>query len=648
MKKTKTLIFFSLYFLLVFFFILVKMPVTFVADDSPETITCFQKLYIQHPPGYPLDTMIGKIFSMFPAGNPMMKGNLTSCFFHVLASMILFLIVLKIFRDEKDKFIVRMTGVFAVIFYLFSNTAFFQAISAKGSIYALHSFLTAVMFFSLLQINRKPGYLYLTVFSFALSLTNHWPSAVVMLPGIIFYLYAAGIKLDKRNVFYSVLFFILGLTPFLFLFIRSHTNPDVLWPVKNFGDFLWMFGRKQYASIDTAHTINDAVKFFKYLFFDVLPVQHPFYLAFLFLPGIVFLYKRNKIFCLSSLLVVVCMLLGIASVNVMREKMEWVVKPYLTFIFMFVAIFISSVFFRICKVIKNPNINKIVSGLLFVFLSVSLYKNCPDYSKYYLAYDYVQNVFKTLPEKSVFLAEGDLNVSGGMYATNVEKKNVVLVIPSLLNHKWYRDTLRKGLNIENEFKNYKTCIKNLVLLNGGKKIYFSNTFTRNWIDFNFIQRGIVNEILKEKTDKIYNHYADFLVYSYRGAFDDVSYDEATRTFVLDNFGRSWFNAGRIFEDRNENMNALYYFTRAFNFYKDDVLAYKIGLYYFDMEEMEKCLYYFKEAVKINKKNLSAYKGLVAVGAVKNDYNLMRKYAKEILKYDKNNYDAIKLLNEIGR
>jgi tetratricopeptide (TPR) repeat protein len=629
---------------------MIKLPFTFIADDSPETITCFQKLNVQHPPGYPLNTMIGKIFSLIPAGNPMMRGNLTSCFFHILTSMILFLIVLKIFKDEKDKFIVRMTGVFAVIFYLFSNTAFLQATSAKGSIYTLHSFLTAVIFFSLLKMNKETGFLYLMAFSFGLSLTNHWPSAVVMLPGIIFYLYAAGIKFNKRNAFYPILFFILGLTPFLFLFIRSYTVPDAFWPVKNFGDFLWMFGRKQYASIDAAHTINDAIKFFKYLFFDVLPEQYPFYLAFLFLPGIVFSYKRNKIFCLASLLVVVCMLFGIASVNVMREKMEWVVKPYLTFIYAFIAIFVSFVFFEISKVIKNPKTNKIVSVSLFIFLFVFLYKNCPDYSKYYLAYDYVQNAFKTLPEKSVFLAEGDLNVSGGMYAANVENKNVVLVIPSLLNHKWYRNALRKNLNVEDEFKDYKNCIKNLVLSNADRKIYFSNTFTKKWMDFNFVQRGIVNEILIEGSNsgKVYNHYLNFLVYSYRGAFDDVLYDEATRTFVLDNFGRSWFNAGKIFEDRNENMNALYYFTRAFNFYKDDVLAYKIGLYYFDMEEMEKCLYYFKEAVKINKKNISAYKGLVAVGAVKNDYNLMRKYAKEILKYDKNDRDAIKLLNGIGR
>jgi len=621
-----------------------------VADDSPETITCFQLLSIQHPPGYPLDTMLGKIFSLLPLANQMMKANLMSAIFHVLSSFILFFIVMKILKNEKEKFIVYVTAMLAVMFYLFSNTAFMQAISAKGSIYTLHSFLTAVMFFSLLQVNKGAKYFYLVVFVYSLSLTNHWPSAVVMLPGIFLYLYLVKFKMNRQILLYSGLFLVIGLTPFIFLFIRTLTNPDMMWPVKNLQDFLWILGRTQYADIDTGHTINDSIRFFKYFFTDMMPSQYPFLIILLVLPGIFSLYKYNKVFCLSSLAVVFCMILGVASVNIIKEKMEWVVKPYFVFVYMFMAIYIAFVFFKILLLIKKPLITKIISTLLFCLFFVLLYKNCPNYYRYYLAYDYVQNIFKSMPDDSAFFSEGDISIAGGIYAVNIEKKKNTTIISPFLNHQWYRDIIETKIKIQDNYTGRKDFIRNIVLLNCDKQFFYSNTYTKEWIDFNLLQRGIVYEVATDyfKPVKKYDFYKDFLIYSYRGAFNKYLYDEGTKVFILNNLGRMWFNAGKFYEEKTEKMNALYYFKRAFNFFKDDLLAYKIGLYYYDLEEIKKSEYYFKEGIKINKKNIQIYGALIALGVLKNDYNMMRKYAKEILKYDKNNRDAINLLKEIGK
>src|SRR5271157_4576646 len=60
----------------------------FKNDDSPETITSAYTLGICHPPGYPLFTMAGKVFSLLPVGSPAFRVNLFSVF---LAVIILFL-----------------------------------------------------------------------------------------------------------------------------------------------------------------------------------------------------------------------------------------------------------------------------------------------------------------------------------------------------------------------------------------------------------------------------------------------------------------------------------------------------------------------------------------------------------------------------
>ena len=53
----------------------------FRADDSPETITAALTLGIQHPPGYPLHTIVGRLFTLPAIGSPAFRVNLMAAFF---------------------------------------------------------------------------------------------------------------------------------------------------------------------------------------------------------------------------------------------------------------------------------------------------------------------------------------------------------------------------------------------------------------------------------------------------------------------------------------------------------------------------------------------------------------------------------------
>src|SRR5260221_13193554 len=51
----------------------------FPANDSPETISAAHELGIQHPPGYPLHTLLGRAALMgIPLGSPAWRMNLLS------------------------------------------------------------------------------------------------------------------------------------------------------------------------------------------------------------------------------------------------------------------------------------------------------------------------------------------------------------------------------------------------------------------------------------------------------------------------------------------------------------------------------------------------------------------------------------------
>ena len=73
-------------YILMFFFVIITIIYLFTispsynSDDSPETTLAFHTLGIQHPPGYPLNTLIGKVFTFLPLGSLMFRANLIAMF----------------------------------------------------------------------------------------------------------------------------------------------------------------------------------------------------------------------------------------------------------------------------------------------------------------------------------------------------------------------------------------------------------------------------------------------------------------------------------------------------------------------------------------------------------------------------------------
>src|ERR1700691_3272304 len=73
-----------------FSFALAGLNPTFYADDSPVTITACVTLGIAHPPGYPLFTLIGYLFSRLPLAYYPFRVNLFSAFLAALVCLSLY------------------------------------------------------------------------------------------------------------------------------------------------------------------------------------------------------------------------------------------------------------------------------------------------------------------------------------------------------------------------------------------------------------------------------------------------------------------------------------------------------------------------------------------------------------------------------
>ena len=195
--------------------------------DSGDYINGVLTLGIVHPPGYPLYTVLGHLFSYLPLGDPAFRVNLFSALWGALCLGALFL-------NLRILSISPLHSAFASLSLGFTTVFWSKAVVAE--VYTFNAFLLALIVFWILSYNRdkKTYQLYLTALSTGLALSNHYPLAILSGIGLVF-------LLDRRDLrpgdfFKSVLFLILGLTPYLYLFIQA-SNPELQYNFAKLSDF---------------------------------------------------------------------------------------------------------------------------------------------------------------------------------------------------------------------------------------------------------------------------------------------------------------------------------------------------------------------------------------------------------------------------
>jgi len=217
--------------------------------DSGDFIMGVLTLGIVHPPGYPLYTLLGHLFSLLPFGDPAFRVNLFSALWGSLCLGILFLI-LRMLSIE------RIHAIFATLFLGF--TTVFWSKTGVAEVYSFNGFLIACIFFWILSYNRdkKKIQLYLIFLTTGLALSNHYPLVILSGVGLLFLLDRRDLKIG--DYFKGLLFLGLGLTPYLYLFIQA-LNPEVQYNFGKLSDFVMVLDHilRKYYTNDYGGTVWD-------------------------------------------------------------------------------------------------------------------------------------------------------------------------------------------------------------------------------------------------------------------------------------------------------------------------------------------------------------------------------------------------------
>lgn len=463
-------------FSLSFILYLITLAPTVTFEDSGELTTAAYLVGIPHEPGYPLFTMLGRLFSYLPFGNVAYRVNLMSAFFSALGAMfitwstILFIETVfyeKIRAGKSASHIQRMfdgpiyaCALSAGLFAAGSNKNWEQSIITE--VYGLNTFFVALTLTMTLlwsrqtEMNARIKYFYATCFVMGLALTNH-PTYVLMIPILFIFVLLSDRRfiLNLSRFAKGAGFMAAGLLPYVYLPLASARDPQMDWGnPETLTNFLRVIMRHQYQMGDTQSFQKFIPQLGAYgtmileqwwpgiLFFAVMALwallmnqRTLFYLTlvFLFFTGPVTAYLTN--FDVST---------GNPVVN--AENKALVSVFYIPSYLMLAVLIGIGLYYTVFIFISKKRLFYIaipVILLLPLALSYTNYKKL-NMHEYFFTEDYVNNLFSIAPESSVVFVNWDPFSFPCNYYQYVEKKrtDVTVIDQELLRRSWYIKSLR--------------------------------------------------------------------------------------------------------------------------------------------------------------------------------------------------------------
>ena len=221
---------------------------------------------VAHPPGYPIYTLLGHLFTYIPSGSIAFNVHLASAFFGSVSCLLLWLIVSKLTGS-------RTQAAMATLILGLSQVFWSQAIIAE--VYTLNVFFFLLLF--LLAIHFKHSATKNSLFRlslvYGLALSNHWPLIILSTPALLLLLWPHKAIVLKHvlAVFFGI---VLGLSPYVWMVINSLSMPVISFfgPIDSWSDFWFYLSRQAYKAQDLSITagIYDKAKFIQYIFSEII------------------------------------------------------------------------------------------------------------------------------------------------------------------------------------------------------------------------------------------------------------------------------------------------------------------------------------------------------------------------------------------
>ncbi len=486
--------------------------------DTAELAGAAVNYGIAHSPGYPLFCNVYKIFSVIiPFAEKGYRLNITSAILGYLSIYIIWKIIIHITQN-------RILGIIGIVLFFSIDTVVKQ--NQISEVFALNNFIIAILTYFLevskFSVEKK---FYIVMFLLGLGLGNQH-IIIFFIPAVILWFLIKGkifsyIRLQYRHktfntILFGVIFFLLGLSIYLYVPLRSLQQPLYDWEdPETFDRFIFLFTRGRYGTFSLAQGGKLSITFLKFLygiklFFYILG----WYVTIFFLVGVVLLlfqfvnkkvkFLETKLFCLTATYFLGPWIITISGLNVPTPHTVYILERLIFSSTIFVVMFITVSLYEIAN-------RKLINYSIMCFLSYFVVMNfLTNFSRNdFFLYDYISNFFRNIPYNSlVFSDKADESEFGFAYFQRILglRKDVEFidcnasVSRSIYGVEYYRIWGKPRLEI-------RTAVETKII-NSVTKPVFYNTLLPEQTGIKKYKFGLLYSTNQRK-EKIYDEYFVF-------------------------------------------------------------------------------------------------------------------------------------------
>lgn len=218
-----------LLFLPIFFLYTLGVSHSVYGGDSGDIILASWFGGVAHPPGYPLNTMIGWVFTHLPFNASVAyKANLMAGFMQAATIVVIFVLFVKLTNKIFLSLVGALVLAFNPLYWLYAHII---------EVFQLNLLLVSisVLFLILWEQtvkNRKEEtrYLFISVLFLGFSVFHHHTS-LLLAPAFLYFLVKTKKKLfsDRLSIFKLVLVFSLGFLPYVFIPFAAFRETPINW-----------------------------------------------------------------------------------------------------------------------------------------------------------------------------------------------------------------------------------------------------------------------------------------------------------------------------------------------------------------------------------------------------------------------------------
>eukprot|EP01113_Clastostelium_recurvatum_P001750 TRINITY_DN10721_c0_g1_i1.p1 TRINITY_DN10721_c0_g1~~TRINITY_DN10721_c0_g1_i1.p1 ORF type:complete len:736 (-),score=159.46 TRINITY_DN10721_c0_g1_i1:19-2034(-) len=447
--------------------------------DSAELIIAAYQMSVAHPPGYPLFTWLGKLFTFIPFGTIAWRVNLMSVMCGVLSAVFMFRAVALWTSNNWAGFLSAAMYSFTPLIWTYTVQA--EVFSMNNMFVNLLLYVTVLYAYSksdaLVPGNDAPKkhdpvvLAHVGAFLGGLSLTNQHTIVIFLVPIIVWVTVVVGRRelLFVRERWVSLFgVMLLGMTPYLHLLVSPMINPHKYsWgDTSTLSGFKTHFLREEYGTLRLySGTMDDGSGLWErwgVYFGNVHKELHYLGLPLAALGAIVALKgKRFQPKSVGTLVMVAYLIytcwffrltnLPINSALHLGVLMRFFMQPN-ALVCIWMGIGFSFLADHLFPAHTSTTQKKTILGatvLAIVAFHIGKNFNTMDQSQNWFFYDYGLNILQPLPQHAVLLVGGDLQSNIPQYLQLCEgiRTDVDVLPMETMSWDWY--TPRQGVHFPN-------------------------------------------------------------------------------------------------------------------------------------------------------------------------------------------------------